>query len=166
MMSKDIESGKLDLSDLTTVIQRTELAANAAAAGSEEKAKSNKEVSELKAKADALREKIKATETAYKRVAEPYICYNCHKAQQVQVKMPSHHPIPENKMQCSSCHNPHGGPNGMLKEESVNETCFKCHAEKEGPFTFDHPAVSENCTNCHNPHGSVQNNRGYELLCG
>jgi DmsE family decaheme c-type cytochrome len=45
----------------------------------------------------------------------------------------------------------------MLNAESVNETCFPCHAEKEGPFTFDHPPASENCTICHNPHGSVQN---------
>lgn len=158
MMSKDIDNGKIALENLTTVIQQTELAANDAAVGSEEKEKANAQVSELKGKADTLREKVKATETVYRRVAEPYICYNCHKAQQVQVKMPSHHPIPENKMKCSDCHNPHGGHKGALNAESVNETCFKCHAEKLGPFTFEHPPVTEDCTNCHNPHGSVQNN--------
>jgi DmsE family decaheme c-type cytochrome len=135
-----------------------ERSANVAAVGSDEKTKTDAKVSELKAKADALREKLKGTETAYKRVAQPYICYNCHKAQQVQLKMASHHPVPEGKMKCSDCHNPHGGPNGMLKDESVNETCAKCHAEKVGPFTFDHPPVAENCTNCHNPHGTVANN--------
>jgi predicted CXXCH cytochrome family protein len=158
MMSKDIENGKTDLEGLTRTIKATELAANTAAVGSEEKTASNAKVSELKEKAEAIREKVKATETVYRRVAEPYVCYNCHKTQQVQTKMPSHHPIPENKMKCSDCHNPHGGPSGMLKAESVNETCFRCHAEKLGPFTFDHPPVSENCTICHNPHGSVQNN--------
>ena len=158
MMSKDIDNGKLNLEGLTTAIKKAELGANSAKVGVEDKEKANAKISQLKQEAVTLREKIKATETVYKRVAEPYICYNCHKAQQVQTKMPSHHPIPENKMKCSDCHNPHGGPNGMLKAESVNETCFKCHAEKLGPFTFEHPPVTEDCTICHNPHGSVQNN--------
>ncbi|MHB9037627.1 MAG: DmsE family decaheme c-type cytochrome [Armatimonadota bacterium] len=158
MMSKDIDNGKIALEGLTRSIKASELAANDAAAGSEEKEKANAEVTKLKAEANALRDKIKASETVYNRVAEPYICYNCHKAQQIQMKMPSHHPVPENKMKCSDCHNPHGGPDGMLKAESVNETCFKCHAEKLGPFTFEHPPVTEDCATCHNPHGSVQNN--------
>jgi len=158
MMSKDVENGKIALEGLTTAIKAAELAASDAAVGSEDKAKAVDRTKELKDKAQALRDKIKATETVYYRVAEPYVCYNCHKSKQVQLKMPSHHPIPENKMKCSDCHNPHGGPDGMLKDESVNETCFRCHAEKLGPFTFEHPPVAENCTNCHNPHGSVQNN--------
>lgn len=158
MMSKDIENGKTDLGGLTRAIQAAELDANEAAVGSQEKAEALAKVTDLKDKAQALRDKINATETVYKRVAEPYVCYNCHKTQQVQMKMPSHHPVPENKMRCSDCHNPHGGPHEMLKEESINETCFKCHAEKLGPFTFEHPPVTESCTNCHNPHGTVADN--------
>lgn len=46
----------------------------------------------------------------------------------------------------------------MLREESINETCFRCHAEKLGPFVYDHPPVTEDCTICHKPHGSVNNN--------
>ena len=101
-------------------------------------------------------------------MAEPYVCYNCHSAQQAQVKMPTHHPIPEGKMTCTGCHNPHGGPNGNLREASVTETCFRCHPEKLGPFTYQHPPVVEDCTNCHNPHGSVQNNllvQSEPMLC-
>jgi len=158
MLAKDIDNGTIAIEGLTTEIKKMQLAASSAAVDSEEKTKANDKVAELKAKADALREKIKGTETVYKRVAEPYICYNCHKAQKVQTNMPSHHPIPENKMQCSDCHNPHGGPNGMLKAESINETCFKCHAEKLGPYTFEHEPVSEDCTTCHNPHGAARNN--------
>ena len=71
--------------------------------------------------------------------------------------MVSHHPIAENKMNCSDCHNPHGGPKGMLRAESVTETCFRCHAEKVGPFTYPHPPVQDDCATCHNPHGSVVN---------
>jgi len=46
----------------------------------------------------------------------------------------------------------------MLREDSINETCFRCHAEKLGPFVYDHPPVTEDCTICHKPHGSVNNN--------
>lgn len=158
MLSKDIENGKLQLEGLTTSIKQTELEANTAAVGSKEKQAAGDKADELKKERDTLLEKVKGNETVYQHVAEPYICYNCHKTQQVKVKMPFHHPIPENKMKCTDCHNPHGGPKDMLNEESVNQTCFKCHAEKEGPFTYQHPPVEENCTNCHDPHGSVQNN--------
>jgi len=157
MMSKDIENGTNSLQGLAAAIKQAELAVNDAAVGSEDRTQAESRLAELKKQADDLREKVNGTETAYKRVAEPYICYTCHKAQQVQSKMPSHHPIAEGKMKCSDCHNPHGGAKGMLKAESVNETCYKCHAEKSGPFTFEHPPVSEDCTNCHSPHGSVQN---------
>ena len=30
-----------------------------------------------------------------------------------------------------------------------------CHADKRGPYVFNHPPVEENCATCHNPHGSV-----------
>ena len=58
-------------------------------------------------------------------------------------------------MVCSDCHNPHGstGPK-LVKKNSVNETCYQCHAEKRGPFLFEHRPAVEDCTNCHTPHGS------------
>jgi predicted CXXCH cytochrome family protein len=46
----------------------------------------------------------------------------------------SHMPIREGKMTCSSCHNPHGSyGDALLKTATVNDTCYKCHAEKRGP---------------------------------
>jgi DmsE family decaheme c-type cytochrome len=36
--------------------------------------------------------------------------------------------------------------------------CYKCHAEKQGPFAYEHPPVTENCAICHDPHGTVANN--------
>ena len=42
----------------------------------------------------------------------------------------------------------------MLKEHTVNNLCYTCHAEKRGPFLWDHPPVREDCMNCHSPHGS------------
>jgi DmsE family decaheme c-type cytochrome len=43
----------------------------------------------------------------------------------------------------------------MLRTNTINETCYKCHAEKRGPFLFEHMPVRENCDNCHDPHGSI-----------
>ncbi len=31
-----------------------------------------------------------------------------------------------------------------------------CHAEKRGPFLFEHAPVRDSCVNCHTPHGSNQ----------
>ena len=60
-------------------------------------------------------------------------------------------------MVCSDCHNPHGSPGPkLLKEVTVNETCYNCHAEKRGPLLWEHQPVRENCLNCHTPHGSNQ----------
>jgi DmsE family decaheme c-type cytochrome len=42
----------------------------------------------------------------------------------------------------------------LLKADSVNELCYTCHAEKRGPFIWEHAPVRENCMNCHVPHGS------------
>ena len=65
-------------------------------------------------------------------------------------------PIGEGKIVCSDCHNPHGSfTEAMLRTDTINDTCYKCHAEKRGPFLFEHEPVRENCLNCHDPHGSV-----------
>jgi DmsE family decaheme c-type cytochrome len=90
---------------------------------------------------------------------QPDVCFACHKEQRTQINKPSHHPIPEGKMGCSDCHNPHGsvGPK-LMKRDSVNETCYTCHMEKRGPFVHTHEPVAEDCANCHNPHGTTAEN--------
>jgi DmsE family decaheme c-type cytochrome len=90
------------------------------------------------------------------KATQPEVCYTCHKEQRVQASRPSRHPIQEAKVVCSDCHNPHGsaGPK-LVKKDSINDTCFMCHAEKRGPFVHPHQPVTENCANCHNPHGST-----------
>ena len=157
MMSKAVEDGKIALEGLSRSIGQAEISAGIAAQDSKEQADANETVEQLKEERDELLDKVKGAETAYQRSAEPYLCYTCHKTQQVQSQMPSRHPIQEGKVKCGDCHNPHGGPEGMLKAESINETCFRCHAEKLGPFTFDHAPVTEDCTTCHAPHGSGNN---------
>lgn len=90
------------------------------------------------------------------RPIEADMCGKCHKQVRNATLKVSHHPIQEGKVKCSDCHNPHGAlSQAMVKQETVNQQCFSCHADKRGPFVFGHPPVEENCLSCHTPHGSV-----------
>ena len=91
-------------------------------------------------------------------VNDPVVCYKCHADVFAKLSMPSHHPVKEGKMFCGDCHDAHGQMEGNLKAESLNLLCWKCHAEKQGPFAYEHPPVTENCAYCHSPHGTVANN--------
>ena len=93
--------------------------------------------------------------TTSERPLEADTCGNCHKQVRNALLKPSHHPILEGKVKCSDCHNPHGAlTHAMIKQETVNQQCFSCHADKRGPYVFGHPPVEENCLSCHTPHGS------------
>jgi DmsE family decaheme c-type cytochrome len=82
-------------------------------------------------------------------------CQSCHPQQRAEFRKKSHMPVPEGKMTCEDCHNPHGSSaKRLLKADSVNDLCYSCHAEKRGPFLWEHAPVRENCLNCHQPHGS------------
>jgi DmsE family decaheme c-type cytochrome len=91
-------------------------------------------------------------------VDEPAACYKCHQKIYGLASLPSRHPINEGKMVCSDCHDAHGQAKGNLKGDTINDVCYECHAEKEGPFAYEHPPVTENCAHCHEPHGAVANN--------
>lgn len=87
------------------------------------------------------------------------LCYQCHQDIRAQFSLPNHHPVPEKKVFCTDCHDTHGGMAGKnLRRDTVKDTCTQCHAEKEGPFVFEHADNAEDCTKCHTPHGSVNNN--------
>jgi DmsE family decaheme c-type cytochrome len=88
-------------------------------------------------------------------VADPETCYKCHPKIFALASLPSHHPIREGKLRCGDCHDSHGQDHGSLKALSLNQLCFECHAEKEGPFVWEHAPVTEDCGICHEPHGTV-----------
>jgi len=45
----------------------------------------------------------------------------------------------------------------MTQSFGANEPgCLNCHADKRGPFSFEHaPVRFEGCASCHEPHGSA-----------
>jgi DmsE family decaheme c-type cytochrome len=85
-------------------------------------------------------------------------CASCHQASWAQFQKPFTHRLKENAMSCIDCHNPHGTtlPSSMQAVNANEPGCFKCHGDKRGPFTFQHPPVQmEGCKACHEPHGSA-----------
>jgi DmsE family decaheme c-type cytochrome len=110
---------------------------------------------------------------------QPELCYTCHSQQKAQFNMPFRHRVDEGLIQCTDCHNQHGTGGIWESDHLVRQVrtsssgsfvCFKCHADKQGPFVFEHAAVkTEGCAACHTPHGGPnphmlkQSNVG--LLC-
>lgn len=90
------------------------------------------------------------------KASQGEVCFTCHKKQRAETHRISTHPIDAGKVACSDCHNPHGsiGPK-LVKKNTINETCFNCHAEKRGPFLWNHASANDDCMNCHTPHGST-----------
>jgi DmsE family decaheme c-type cytochrome len=84
-------------------------------------------------------------------------CGSCHLAQRARQFRNSHMPVREGKMECSSCHNPHGTiADSLISSTTINDNCYSCHADKRGPFLWEHAPVNENCLNCHDAHGSAR----------
>ena len=86
------------------------------------------------------------------------LCASCHPAQSASFRnKPFAHRLGRGGMECTSCHDPHGRAiHKALKLTRVGEMpCLNCHAEKRGPFVFEHVnGVVGTCTNCHEPQGS------------
>ena len=87
------------------------------------------------------------------------LCFKCHQDIRMAFTQFSHHPVPEHKMGCTDCHDPHGSPQDhLLRGATIKEMCTRCHMERQGPFVYEHGDLTEDCTNCHKPHGSPNDN--------
>lgn len=104
--------------------------------------------------------------------AQPGLCYGCHTSAKADFAKPFHHRVDEGLIQCSDCHNVHGTTTvrQVRTVPAGDAICVNCHADKQGPFVYEHaPVKTEGCTGCHTPHGS--NNPRYlrvsqvNLLC-
>jgi DmsE family decaheme c-type cytochrome len=84
------------------------------------------------------------------------LCASCHRDKVAKLDRSGHMPVREGKMQCMTCHNVHGSTNVKLlrKGDSISELCTSCHAEKRGPFLWEHAPSRDGCVTCHDPHGS------------
>ncbi len=83
------------------------------------------------------------------------VCADCHRLQRTDTLKAFGHAIFDGQMGCSACHSVHGEQVGStMVRASVNDTCFQCHADKRGPYLWEHAPVSEDCGLCHSPHGS------------
>jgi DmsE family decaheme c-type cytochrome len=91
-----------------------------------------------------------------KKTTQLELCVTCHRPQVLKMQRTAHMPLREGKLECTSCHNPHGSTNQRLLKVGnyINESCISCHTEKRGPFLFEHPPGRESCVTCHDPHGS------------
>jgi DmsE family decaheme c-type cytochrome len=92
---------------------------------------------------------------AMDRTKQADVCYQCHQDKRAESYRAYRHPTLEGKVICSDCHNAHGsaGPHA-LQQLSINDNCYSCHAEKRGPFLWEHAPATEDCSLCHRAHGS------------
>jgi DmsE family decaheme c-type cytochrome len=99
---------------------------------------------------------FKSAEKQLKATSQRELCATCHRDKISKLDRSGHMPVREGKMQCTSCHNVHGSTNVRLlaKGESVAESCTACHADKRGPYLWEHAPVRDGCVTCHDPHGS------------
>lgn len=82
-------------------------------------------------------------------------CAGCHADVAAQFRQPNHHPVPEARMRCGSCHDVHGARPRVTDLQLREAVCVGCHARYRGPFVFAHQAQRRNgCVVCHLPHGS------------
>ena len=99
----------------------------------------------------------KSAKAQLKTANQQMQCMSCHRDKVAKLDRSGHMPVREGKMECTSCHNPHGSTNVRLLKTgtSINESCSSCHTEKRGPFLFEHAGISgDSCATCHDPHGS------------
>jgi DmsE family decaheme c-type cytochrome len=101
---------------------------------------------------------FKAENAQLKTRDQTELCAQCHRDKVAKLDRSGHMPLREGKMECSSCHNPHGSQNNvrlLRAGNSISESCATCHTDKRGPFLYEHAPVRENCATCHDPHGSM-----------
>jgi len=85
------------------------------------------------------------------------LCLSCHVETAAIMSKPFNHKLDHGGMDCASCHDPHGGKGraSFTHKRGAQETCVDCHADKRGPFVFEHVSgIAGDCMSCHEAHGS------------
>ena len=90
------------------------------------------------------------------------VCFACHETKRLDFARFSHHPVdladPRSGMQCTACHNPHGGIGASMLKVERGDLCADCHLDKRGPFVYwmsgYDPNLGRGCLTCHAHHGA------------
>lgn len=107
---------------------------------------------------EVSRQNLNRATSAMLKTSEPQLCISCHTEMKAQFSKPFRHKVLEGAMNCSDCHNAHGGFENKQTNLAVgaDSACVKCHVNKQGPFVFEHaPLKIEGCATCHTPHGAT-----------
>lgn len=97
-----------------------------------------------------------AMELAEQVGAADAVCSECHSGVFAEFEFNERHRLQEGIIGCGDCHSPHEPSSRMQLAGFKQQACVDCHADKGGPFVFEHgSSLVEGCTACHTPHGSV-----------
>jgi predicted CXXCH cytochrome family protein len=79
------------------------------------------------------------------------VCLTCHDVEKPKAVV--HKPF---GLDCTLCHNPHGGDNRyFVKGGTGVDGCIRCHTDVRAGLKFLHGPLAEgNCAACHSPHQS------------
>jgi predicted CXXCH cytochrome family protein len=88
----------------------------------------------------------------FKLLEQRELCFDCHDDNRKRKYV--HEAVIS--MECSSCHNTHGGDyKYYLLSERIDTLCFECHDKTPMTGKVVHkPLAAGNCTACHRPHSS------------
>jgi len=69
------------------------------------------------------------TERALLVEKQPQLCYQCHTEVKAEFSRPYRHRVNQGLVQCTDCHNEHGGflPRQLRASAAQDQVCFKCH---------------------------------------
>ncbi len=82
-------------------------------------------------------------------------CQRCHQPVLSEFAFNESHRLARGSVGCTDCHDPHGPGRSRRLIGSERAMCADCHADKDGPFVFEHAASRvDGCLACHVPHGS------------
>ena len=83
------------------------------------------------------------------------MCATCHTDVMARFRMPSHHPVTEGAMSCTSCHDPHSGERTSLVMAQP-ALCIQCHSVADNRHAVGAAArgtlggaVLRRCVGCH-----------------
>jgi DmsE family decaheme c-type cytochrome len=82
-------------------------------------------------------------------------CAGCHEDVAATFGLNERHRLQEGILECVDCHDPHAPSNRLRLGGFRQQACLKCHADKGGPWVFEHGSQRvDGCLSCHSPHGS------------